>query len=209
MNSPEPHDRLPLEWLAAYVDGELPATEAERVEVWLASHPEALEILEAQRDFSPSHTDLFELTPPRPATWDHVLANIEKAVPPRRPMPYLPAAAMGLIAASLLLVLTLPKLPVTSDQQVTMLAFLPPEREDEIGLIQLASEDEIEILSMPESASSLLITGKHPLASTTLTFASSSDIQILGMGSDSEGRFPELTTTSQPTEAVLLWAPRD
>jgi hypothetical protein len=60
-----PPDEFPRELLAAYADGELDAAARERVERWLADHPEALDELHAQRELSPANAPLWERAEPR------------------------------------------------------------------------------------------------------------------------------------------------
>lgn len=68
-----------LELLAAYVDDELDDATREKVERWVAEHPEAKDHLRAQRSFSPENWRLWRmLEPPLPSdeAWAAVRAGI-------------------------------------------------------------------------------------------------------------------------------------
>ncbi len=70
-----PPDDLPRELLAAYADGELDADGRAAVERWLADHPDELDDLQAQREFSPANRPLWgRALPPEPseAVWKTV-----------------------------------------------------------------------------------------------------------------------------------------
>src|SRR5947208_5746888 len=87
---PDPADRWP-ELLAAYADGELDPAMRERVERWLADHPEAREQLRAQRDLSPANRRLWrqaEPSAPHDDTWAGVKAAIHRGTskPPAGPV---------------------------------------------------------------------------------------------------------------------------
>lgn len=85
MTTPPLPDPLPIELLAAYVDGELDADARAAVERWLHDHPEALEELVAQRELSPHNTALWDrATPPEPAqtAWNTVQQRVADAMTP-------------------------------------------------------------------------------------------------------------------------------
>ena len=67
MTAPTPDD-LPRELLAAYADGELDGPSRDRVECWLADHPEGLGEVQSQRSFSPANAGLWDRArPPEPS----------------------------------------------------------------------------------------------------------------------------------------------
>lgn len=86
MTTPKPSpDDLPRELLAAYVDGELDAEDRAAVERFLADHADALDDLQAQREFSPANVPLWERAePPEPSAsaWAKVRDEIEDRLAP-------------------------------------------------------------------------------------------------------------------------------
>jgi hypothetical protein len=79
MNVPSPHE-FSEELLAAYADGELDSHERSVVEQWLSEHPEALEKLRAQREFSATNAFLWQaVEPPEPSvtSWANARREIE------------------------------------------------------------------------------------------------------------------------------------
>jgi hypothetical protein len=73
-----PPDDLPRELLAAYADGELDGPSRDRVEHWLADHPDGLGEVQAQRALSPANAGLWERAlPPDPSEGAWALARNE------------------------------------------------------------------------------------------------------------------------------------
>jgi hypothetical protein len=89
MNVPSPHE-FSEELLAAYADGELDSHARCAVEQWLTEHPEALERLRAQREFSATNAFLWQaVEPPEPSvtSWANARRNIELELAGSNPRP--------------------------------------------------------------------------------------------------------------------------
>ncbi|WP_020474819.1 anti-sigma factor family protein [Zavarzinella formosa] len=206
MNGPAEDDLSP-ELLAAYVDGELPPELAERVARWLATNPEALSMADDQAALTPLNEEvreeLFDIPMPKPDQWNACLAGIrgELASAPRRPWNIKPFLAGFTVAAGLLLTL----LAGTRDRHHPLAFVLPVDDADD-EMIVLANSDDIEILSLPEAAASLLVVGDHPW-NEDLVLAKSHELEFIGVGSDAEGRFPDVPTDPMKQDAPLLWSP--
>ena len=83
MNTPLSDDGIPVEMLAAFIDGELFAADRLRVEQWLADHPEAAAELADQESLSPANGTFWqEVAAPVPASerWNSVLTGIERGI---------------------------------------------------------------------------------------------------------------------------------
>jgi anti-sigma factor RsiW len=209
MNQRMPDD-LPPELLAAYSDGELGPHARDRVEQWLADHPEARELLDAQESLRPGNGELWQLAnPPTPSEreWAAVREGIRagtRVSPVRRWLPRLGVAVILATAASLLLAL-----PTGNDSEVPKLPNVPqavPVVHDEP--FAMAADDDVQIVSLPESAAHLLIVGKHPLGDTQVVLAKSDEVEFYGIGSDPDGRFPLMPLDPAPDDAPMIWAPR-
>lgn len=200
-------DHLPPEWLAAYADGELTAGERDRVENWLADHPEARELLDAQESLGPRNREFWQaVEPPSPmsAQWSRVRNAITAAKPVRPSRSWLRwFGSAGLLAtAACLLILSLPD----------RAGVQPPEVEENLPAavepIAMASTDDVEIISLPESAAALLVVGDHPLNGSSMALARFGEVQFYGVGSDVAGRFPDLPSDANTEEIPIVWAPR-
>lgn len=213
MTAPQP-DNFPRELLAAYADGELSTVECLRVERWLAENPEARECLEAQEAMGPGNVEIWEIVaPPAPTPTDWITTRtcIGSQVRLANRVRWVGwTSTCGLLATAAMLILLLPGPPRNGDNpelpnehNVSSVAELSDE-----APYPMASSDDVQIISLPESAASLLVVGEHPLSDSYLLFAKMSEVQFHGVGSDPTGRFPEVI--SEMTEDVLpmLWAPR-
>jgi anti-sigma factor RsiW len=205
-------DAFPIEWLAGYIDGELDTQQTAIIESWLADHPEALEKLRTQQSLSIKSDEFArQVAPilPSESAWAKVFANIEVALDKPTTSPTQPksnntwwlASALALIttAASIFLVWTLPSnlVPVHSETVQTDGLMEP---------IQLASADEVEILSLDESAASGLVVGRHPLDTYPLVLVSFEDFDLHGVEPDDAGEFPELQMTPHGARSPMIWA---
>jgi anti-sigma factor RsiW len=207
----EPRD-FPPEFLAAYVDDELGTRDRARVERWLRDHPEARELLETQESLSPANGELWcALTPPQPSsrqwadTCDTIARRLEPSQPRRRWATLgLAATLFATAAAVLILIFTTERTepPVASPIALKVVAV------DETPY-PMAGDHEVRIVSLPESAATLLVVGEHPLADSALLFATIDEVEFFGVGSDLAGRFPERPGDPAFEEAPLLWAPRE
>lgn len=202
MNDPM-RDHLPPEWLAAYADGELTPSERDRVENWLADHPEARELLDAQESLGPRNRDFWQAVEPpapSPAQWSRVRNAVTATTLVRPSRPWLRwFGAAGLLAtAASLFILSLPE-QVTPD---------PIPENPSVEPIVMATADDVEIISLPESAANALVVGEHPLSGSSMSLARFGEVQFYGIGSDIAGRFPEMPNDGNNEEIPIVWAPR-
>jgi anti-sigma factor RsiW len=209
MNQRMPDD-LPPELLAAYADGELGPHARDRVERWLADHPEAGENLETQESLGRGNAELWQMAnPPQPSEfqWAAVREGIRagtRVSPVRRWFPRLAAAALMATAASLFVAM-----PTSNTPDAPTLPVAPsaaPIAHDEP--YAMATDDDVQIVSLPESAAHLLVVGKHPLGDSAVVLAKSDEVEFYGIGSDPAGRFPEVPVEAAPDDAPMIWAPR-
>jgi hypothetical protein len=201
-------DDLPLELLAAYADGELGPHDRDRVERWLADHPEAREILETQESLGPGNVELWQMTGPlRPGErqWAAVRDRIRagtRVSPLRRWARWAGSAALAATAAALLLALPSRE---TVNRVPADVPVVEPARDEPFAM---ATDDDVQIVSLPESAAHLLVVGRHPLGDGPVVLATSDEVEFYGIGSDPDGRFPEVPADAGPNDATMIWAPR-
>jgi len=203
-------DHLPPEWLAAYADGELTPAERDRVENWLADHPEARDELETQESLGPRNCEFWKAVEPpsaSPGQWSNVRNAVTSANPARPSRPWLRwFGVAGLLAtAASLLVLSFPDRaaidpPVVRDNS--------PSISDAVEPIAMANSDEVQIISLPESAAKFLVVGEHPLSGSSMALARFGEVEFYGIGSDLAGRFPEIPTDRNTEDIPIVWAPR-
>lgn len=210
MTTSEPDD-LPPETLAAFADGELAPRDRDRVEQWLADHPEARDLLDDQESLGPRNAEFWNaVRPPEPSHWQWaaVRDGIRGQAPAwanRRWRPWVASLALAAAAtaATVVVVLPPPDRPVSADPVVTP---RPADLDDEP--FAMAGPDDVRILSLPESAAHLLVVGDHPLRDTLVVLARSDEVDFLGIGADLAGRFPDLPEAA-PEDPPMLWAPKE
>lgn len=203
-------DHLPPEWLAAYSDGELTSAERDRVENWLADHPEARDLLDSQESLGPRNREFWQAVEPpapSPGQWASVRSAVTAANPVHPSRPWLRwFGAAGLLAtAAGLLVLSFPdrgpvEPPVVRDNSSSV--------SDTVEPIAMATSDDVQIISLPESAAKLLVVGEHPLSGSSMALARFGEVEFYGIGSDLAGRFPEVPTDRNTEDIPIVWAPR-
>jgi Putative zinc-finger len=212
MTTPRP-DRLPPELLAAYADGELSPPERLRVEQWLAEHPEAAELMDAQESLGPGNVELWQAAqPPFPSSrqWANTFDGIKAHAPaPPRPSRARWLGSVGLLAtaATVLLLVTTADHPQPQLPSQAM-GLLPPAGDPDDDPFPMAGPDDVRIVSLPEAAAGLLLVGEHPLGDTLLTLARADEVEFYGVGSDVAGRFPEVPSDPSSLDAPMIWAPR-
>jgi hypothetical protein len=177
------------EQLAAYADGELEdgplVPLRQRVERWLADHPEAAAEVEELRRLDRLWQEHAPAEPGE-ADWAPVLAALEQAPlrPPRWPNRggrrpyYLAAAVLAATAAALLLALSLPR-PLPPDVGP------PPE---EVEPFPVATAEEVEITSIDGADTRALVVGVPPVTEPLLLAAAgevtlttvAADLQMMG-----------------------------
>lgn len=205
-----PDDWLPPEWLAAYADGELSPQDRARVELWLAEYPEARDLVETQESLGPANAEFWDaVRPPEPgrAAWARTFNRLDAgapAAPARRLARWFGTVGLLATAATLLLALPAADGPARLVQPPAGPCEAGPSPEDEP--YAMAEEHEIRIISLPEAAADFLVVGRHPMGEGLLLLAPRSEVVILGMGSDAEGRFPD---PPDDGDATVVWAPRE
>lgn len=217
----QPDDDLFIEWLAAYVDGELDDARCAQVEAWLKDHPEALADLDYQREFSRNNEELMQaIEPPMPSAseWRAVYGRIENKLAPRpstrrtrsRPSWYAaPLLAMaGMTFALLIAVATIgQKGSVLTVRSVTPAAPTVASVDDDNTAFEFATADDVEILQLPEEAADLIVVGRHPMLDNPLVLASTSDLDILNLGPDDQGLMPHVDMIPGPNVPMLVAQP--
>jgi hypothetical protein len=206
----EDPDDLPPELLAAYVDGELGPHELDRVERWLADDPEARELLDDQESLAPRSDVWPALGPPEPsdAEWTACLHGIEAATRTRsyrRWLPWVGSLALVATAAALLFavgVIDRAARPAVPEPPALLVAIVEEP-------FPMAGDDDVRIISLPETAADLLIVGRHPLEDPLVVLAKADEVEFFGVGSDLAGRFPEIPSDSAAEDAPVLWAPQE
>ena len=212
MTTSDPDDLSP-ELLAAYVDGELGPRDRTRVELWLADHPEARNLVEDQESLGPRNTDFWQVaSPPEPShrQWADVLDAIRgrsSILTPRRWLPWAGSLALAAAATAATVLFVLASNPVHLGPDIgpAILDSAEPEEEP----LAIASTDEVRIISLPESAARFLVVGEHPLRDSLVILARADEIEFLGVNTDSFGRFPEMPFEVAPEDAPMIWAPKD
>jgi len=107
-------DDLPPEILAAYADGELSPRDRDRVDQWLADHPEGRELLDEQESFGARNVEFWHaVRPPEPSRyqWENVLHAVRgRARVPvsRRWLPWVGSLAAAATATAATVLLALP-----------------------------------------------------------------------------------------------------
>jgi anti-sigma factor RsiW len=205
-------DDLPPEWLAAYADGELGPGDRARVDVWLADHPEARDLLDEQESLGPKNVEFWQaVRPPEPTRRQWAAAR--RAVHGRARMPaarrWLPWVGSLALAATATAATVFFALPPVNPTTPPVPAVASPPRDVDDEPYAMASADEVRIISLPEEAAHLLVVGEHPLGGQAVVLAKADEVEFLGIGTDLAGRFPDVPTDVAPDDAPMLWAPRD
>ena len=220
---PDPADRFP-DLLAAYADGELDPAARERVERWLAEHPEAREQVRAQQNLSPENWRLWRnAEPPAPTeeAWAEVRNAVEEETRARPAVPAAPparrwkwavigvAAGSAAVAAVLLAErLTFPPNPVPprggpSQPEVVKPAPAVAPPPVEVAALPVADDDDVELLRVPGDTAWLVV-GRHPLPGV-LVLAGPDDVEVTDLDPDDwpDGG-PKMVTA--PGDAPMIFA---
>lgn len=203
------NSRPDADLLAAYAAGELDGDAAlapfkEQVEKWLAEHPQDLPATENWLQ------DLWETSRPAEPETTHFDAILERlqSLPTdggRRPVPAgirwrLLAAGLAAMAAAVWLAFALVSSPqdiVKDDANATTVASTPPEA------FQVASSDEIEILSVDGAATSTLVVGRVPVQGP-LELLAPGDVTLTSVQpADGDNMVPRV---HKGHETPLIWA---
>jgi anti-sigma factor RsiW len=205
--TPRPDD-LPLEWLAAYADGELCPRDRARVERWLAENPAARELLEAQESLGPGNAEFWEaVRPPEPASraWAAAARGVagRTTSPPRRWVGWFGTVGLAATAATLLFALPALEPPPAGGPGLPPVVTNPdPDNEP----YAVAQDDDVRILSLPEEAATLLVVGAHPLGDSTVVLAARDELVVHVMGADPAGRPAEMFDDQ---DGAVVWTPKD
>lgn len=189
--------------LAAYVDGELTPAEQQRIEDWLADHPESAAEVQSLRRL---HDLLRSQAPADPgeASWAATLQRIEQTLahpskiesrPPARRRGWL-AWALSATAASLVLALSLNFVPRSS--QVS-----PPVVEEPFAVV---TADDIEITSIAAADVHALAVGEPPLH-PEIVLVSAGDVALRSVESDPQWGFPDMRMNTEGDETPMIYAP--
>lgn len=195
--------------LAAWVEGELDAADAARVEAWLHEHPDDA----ADAEASSRLTSLFREYPPAdpsPEAWKLTLAHVaaRAAVPGtgnnRRPR-WQALLLIGLAAAAAVLacvVATRALWPTQGgrvDERIAARPKLPPE-DDNDEPFAVASAGEIDILQMDAKDAGRLMIGQ---LLEPFVIASSEDVELVNAEPGDEGMMPRLQKEPFPMVVVV------
>lgn len=201
-NTPTPSE------LAAYLDGENNGEESARVEEWLAQNPELAAELEAHEEVSRLYQSA---PPPEPSAeaWDGLLARIEtelttRSTPlgvfghavdrddsprPRRSwLAWTAAVAAGILIA---------------------LAYVGNPRPRDLAgrdSLPVASDDDVNILSVHGQDIAMLVVGAVPLQEP-LALATAHDVTVENVQPDSDGMMPQIGTNSADASSPMIVAP--
>jgi hypothetical protein len=186
----------------AYADGELEPGERERIEAWLADHPEAAAEVESLRRLERLCQ---AAAPPEPApeAWARVLARIETSLPgpgtsrPRtaaRPLVWASGVAAAAVLFGVLLTRSLgpgpskPGGPAGNDEEP----------------FPVASAEDITIIRMDAHDLSALVVGQPPVQEGPLEMASRNDVKVLNV----EPAWPDgpVARFVQGDEIPMIWS---
>jgi anti-sigma factor RsiW len=197
------------ELLAAYADGELAedgpgAALFERVEAWLAIHPDAAEEVETQRCLSESCRARAADDPGEEA-WTPVVARLQRLYfsrpRPRKRWAWLALLGASAVACALLALAwngRQTREPVNPPQIVAT-----PETEDTVLLVATAAE--VEILSVQGADTGSLVVGELPVDGS-LVLLDADELLLTRVEPDRDDMVPGVL---QEGSAPLIWAPTD
>lgn len=189
--------------LAAYVDGELTAAERQRVEEWLAEHPESAAEVQTLRRL---HGLLHAHGPHEPAEaeWAAVLQRIEQGMTrprlagsPNRGRRLWLAFALGASAAAVLLALAL-----GFKQKPDEVAVRPVPVEP----FPVVSASDVEITSVGVADTHALAVGEIPMPADIVLVAAG-DVALRSVESDPQWGFPDMHMNTQGNETPMIYAP--
>jgi hypothetical protein len=191
------------EQLVAYVDAKLDADLYHRIETWLADHPEEAAEVAAQRRLARVWQ---ETTPAEPSAlaWQRVFAGIESGVAPvvaqpagsvRRRLTW--GVGIAATAAALIWV----TFALRDAGSPPPRAELP--REETWEPLALASQGDVEIISVaPEDMGALLV-GEPPLREAVV-LARSGDVTVQSVTPDVDGMLPDMAGMTGQTSPMIV-----
>jgi anti-sigma factor RsiW len=186
--APDPKWEPELQWLAAYLDGELEgrddmADRRARVEAWLEAHPEALEQCAEQKKLQQLW---LETTPaePTPSAWARCRAGIDaKRIPQqnRTPRGRRSWIALSALAASVILVVGIGFgiwRVWQADPHNHAPVAVAPHHQDDDEVLEVAQSHEITILRVEGADTESLVVGTPPLEGE-LELAGPGEVRVL------------------------------
>lgn len=200
----------PLE-LAAYFDGELPESDAERVAVWLRDHPEVTADAEADARL----LRLWERTAapePSPESWTALFQRIAAVTPPsplrfRRAsrLAWMPFALLA-VAAALLVAVTVglmfrPKerAPGPIDVPSPIVRNQDPSPDE---AFPVATSDDVEIISMDDNDHRALVVGAPPVRAA-LPLLEAGEVTMDKIERDDDGMEPHYSGDEAKTPMIV------
>jgi hypothetical protein len=190
------HRRSYPELLAAYADGELNPTDRAAVESWLADHPTAFQLLEAQLRLSRTNRRLWHAAScpsPGEGGWARVFGRVQDvldsppspaAAPPvrRRRWRILLSTMSTAAAAAIALYLSMPgRVPGPSSTNV----------ENTGEALVLATAADVDIISMDDRDTANLVVGIPPLTGNVV-LAAADDVKLKNVQKDADGMMPKV-----------------
>lgn len=197
------HDSLFPPWadrLAAYFDGTLAPQDRQRVDAWLADHPDVADELGELQQLRQA-LRAASLPEPTDEAWAAVRERIEQALvqpahqpaataarPGNRATAWRAAAAAGILLAA------------------ALLYWQSRQGSDKESVFQVASADDIEILSVDAAGARGLLVGEPPLPAPMVMMAAG-DARLRSVEIVPAGQFPEVWMGSGEQESPMIVAP--
>jgi len=210
--APFPDQRPPIEYFAAFVDGELSTDDWARVQDWLANHPEDAALVDAHRNLVRCWR---ETAPAEPSEkiWREMLAQIEgrelktedrgSRTGDRNARPGVDAPRRrwirigllgGVAAAALILALVVPG----RDQE--------DKTPSDIEELAILSAEDIDLISMEENDTRLLVVGNPPVQEP-LVLVATGDVTLDSIEPDDDGFVPQARMNPGSSASPMIVAP--
>jgi hypothetical protein len=201
--APFPDQRPPIEYFAAFLDGELSTDDWAKVQDWLANHPEDAALVEAHRDLVRCWRETAPAEPSERA-WREVFARIE-----RRGLKIEDRGSRtkdlsrgrwirigllgGVAAAALILALVVPG----RDQE--------DKTPSDIEELAILSAEDVDLISMEENDTRLLVVGNPPVQEP-LVLVATGDVTLDSIEPDEDGFVPQARMNPGSSAAPMIIA---
>ncbi len=201
--APFPDQRPPIEYFAAFLDGELSTDDWARVQDWLANHPEDAALVDAHRDLVRCWRETGPAEPSERA-WREVFARIE-----RRGLKIEDRGSRtkdfsrgrwirigllgGVAAAALILALVVPG----RDQE--------DKTPSDIEELAILSAEDVDLISMEENDTRLLVVGNPPVQEP-LVLVATGDVTLDSIEPDEDGFVPQARMNPGSSAAPMIRA---
>jgi ferric-dicitrate binding protein FerR (iron transport regulator) len=198
-----PDQRPPIEYFAAFLDGELSTDDWAKVQDWLANHPEDAALVEAHRDLVRCWRETAPAEPSERA-WREVFARIE-----RRGLKIEDRGSRtkdlsrgrwirigllgGVAAAALILALVVPG----QDQE--------DKTPSDIEELAILSAEDVDLISMEENDTRLLVVGNPPVQEP-LVLVATGDVTLDSIEPDDDGFVPQARMNPGSSAAPMIIA---